>query len=92
MIGLKQRSAVLFLITLLLAGVVLGAALTYRMQSGTVAGGGGAVSGGSYRAETIIGQPTSGVTMEGGPYRVASGFWIVARDHTTVVYLPTIVR
>lgn len=47
----------------------------YAINSWTVAGGGGASSGGDYRLDGSMGQPDAGSTLTGGVYAVLGGYW-----------------
>ena len=49
-------------------------AQSYSLDSFTIAGGGGASSGGGYSMNGTIGQPDTG-TMSGGNYSLTGGFW-----------------
>ncbi len=70
----------------LLAMVVLSAALlgpsaraqstNYSITWHTIAGGGGASSGGNYKLTGTIGQPAT-ATMSGGNYSLTGGFWSI---------------
>lgn len=91
--ALTRRFVLLFLVLLLLGSVVMGAALSFRLQSGTVGSGGGEMSGGVYSAVTTAGQPVSGGVMAGGSYRVASGLWTAPPgDVGRSLYLPLVTK
>ncbi len=71
----------------------IGFAQSYSIDSFTIAGGGGASTGGVYSVSGTIGQPDAGPTMNGGNYSVDSGFWsIIAAVQTPGAPLLTISR
>ena len=71
----------------------IGFAQSYSIDSFTIAGGGGASTGGVYSVSGTIGQPDAGPTMNGGNYSVAGGFWsIIAAVQTPGAPLLTISR
>jgi hypothetical protein len=76
----------------LLAQVPVSQAADYAIDWWTIAGGGGASTGGVFTATGTIGQPTAAIAS-GGQFAVVSGFWsIIAAVQTPGVPLLTITR
>jgi len=64
----------------------------YSMDWSTIAGGGGASTGGVYSVTGTIGQPDAG-TMSGGNYTLQGGFWgIIAAVQTPGAPFLTVFR
>jgi hypothetical protein len=83
----------LAILLLLLAGTVL-AAGTYSIERHVLGGGGGRVTGGSYRLDHTVGQPVAG-GASGGAYELCAGYWCgegspAAPEHR--IYLPVVTR
>ena len=51
------------------------AAQNFTLERYTIAGGGGASTGGVYAVNGTIGQPDAGAPMTNGQYSVTGGFW-----------------
>lgn len=83
-----KRSAVSIALVLLLvlAAIALASTLTLDSGPGTQASGGGSISGGSYSAQTTIGQVVAVDSMQGGEYTVDSRYRSPPSD--AVLYLP----
>lgn len=74
---------------LLLAGIVSADGIP-TVERWVIGGGGGSVSGGSYRLNGTVGQPIVG-TATSGSHQLCAGFWCGAMpDHA--VYLPLVLR
>jgi len=63
----------LFILALL--APIAGRAQTYSINWHKIAGGGGSSTSAVYQVTGTIGQAEAGMTMSGGPYSVAGGFW-----------------
>jgi len=50
---------------------------SYTIDWHTIAGGGGASTGGVYSVSGTIGQPAAGGPMTNGQYSVTGGFWVL---------------
>jgi hypothetical protein len=78
---------------LLCAGAVLAAAdQGYDLPWWTVDGGGGHSQGPGYVLDGSIGQPDAKPVLNGGNYRLMSGFWGGAAAVQYTVYLPLVVK
>jgi hypothetical protein len=62
----------------------------YRITWFTVNGGGGESAGGRYTLVGAVGQPEAGLSMSGGGYALAGGFWGRPVHHRHRSYLPMI--
>jgi hypothetical protein len=65
----------LFLVWLTTGAWSASAPTQYQIDWSTIAGGGGASTGGVYSISGTIGQPDAGAAMNGGDYSLTGGFW-----------------
>jgi hypothetical protein len=65
-------------------------AQSYSIDWDVIAGGGGVTSGGSYSANSTIGEHVAGGSLAGGAYSLASGFWALYEVATPGTPLLTI--
>lgn len=95
-----RRLALALLLAVLLGA---GAALAqtgggYDLSWGTVDGGGGSGTGGSYQLSGSIGQPDASAASSGGGYSLSGGFWAEApaansgAGDADKIYLPLLQR
>jgi len=89
---MRRHSFFLTLITTLLAmSLASAASAQFDLSWNTIDAGGGTSTGGSYSLTGTIGQHDAGVTLSGGAFTLAGGFWAGGGSLPIDTCLPDIV-